>query len=343
MRSDSLDYRRVLHVSDPAFTASLLREAAQRSGRHWGVLPVEPASEYRSPFLRTVDRIGRGARWEVQFAVQKTRYHRIHLHSALALPHLAWALGEYALHLHGTDIRTRRYEPKHMPTILNAVSGASTVFYSTPDLREHVAPIRPDAHLVPVPVRSHSPTTPSPRLRITGPYVFFPSRWEGVKGGQKQIESAALLRRAVTPKVELIGLDWGPMAGEARRAGVRLVPKQTHEQFLALIGGAELCIGQMAGILSASELESLAANVPTVAPLNPNWYDKSDPSLRDVPVLGGTDLASERDIHSIVDLALTALRHGSSNVQRSSEWVEQHHSPEAALNRVLSAYRSAGW
>lgn len=331
------DDDRVLHLGDPARTATLLTEAAREEGLTWRVLQL--ARPGTGPLPAVLDRAVRGALWETRLLAERVRARRVHLHSALALPHVSWALGDYALHLHGTDIRTRVYEDRHRETVLRAVDRARVVFYSTPDLAEHVGGLRDDALLVPVPVPMGRPDPTE--LPTRGDYVFFPSRWEDVKGGRTQIEAAVELRRALPADIALVGLDWGPLADEARDAGVELLPKMPNPQFRAMVAGARLCIGQTAGIMSASELESLALDTPIVVPLNPEWYDGSHASLVDPPVLGGTALPARG--HDVAALAAAAVTGQIAAPTGTRTWVERHHSPRAALREVLQGYRKAGW
>lgn len=343
------DYPSVLHLSDPAFTATLLCRAAAETGRTWRVLPLATAPASGGPVQRIGLKALRGMRWEADLLVDRLRTRRLHVHSALARPHAGWAFGRhFALHLHGTDIRTRQYEERHRRVVRETVRDAQVVFYSTPDLREHVAPLREDARLVPVPVpvpELGPATVPLPVRGLIGdrPYLFFPSRWEEVKGGAAQIAMARALSVAHSDPTApvLLGLDWGPLAGEAAAAGVQLVPKMSHSDFLAAVACARLCIGQLSGMLSASELDALAADVPLVAPLNPAWYDGSHPSLRMPPVLGGVDLGMALDPDDLVDLVREEL---ASPVQRTTrDWVQEHHSPQSALAEVLAGYRDSGW
>lgn len=342
------DYSSVLHLSDPAFTATLLRRAAAETGRRWEVLPLATAPAPTSASALAVKAV-RGLRWEARLAGARARARRVHVHSVLARRHAGWAFGRrFALHLHGTDIRTNQYLEQHRQLVRETVGRAQVVFYSTPDLREHVAPLRDDARLVPVPVplpEGPRPQPPAPIAALTGgrDYLFFPSRWEEVKGGARQIAVARELSRAVAGDSAplLVGLDWGPLAQEAAAAGVHLVPKMPHAQFRAAVAGARLCIGQFAGILSASELDALAADVPLVAPLNPEWYDASHPSLAVPPVLGGVDLGMTGSPADIADIVTEEL--GSPAGRPTLDWVREHHSPQAALEEVLRGYRAGGW
>lgn len=342
------DYSSILHLSDPAHTATLLSRAAAETGRRWRVLPLATAPAQTS-LAAVAMKAARGLRWEAELAVVRTRTPRVHVHSVLARKHAGWAFGRrFALHLHGTDIRTNQYLDQHRRLVRDTVERAHVVFYSTPDLREHVSPLREDARLVPVPVplsASAPPPLPPQLAALTGSrdYLFFPSRWEEVKGGQRQIAVARALARALSgPSAPLlVGLDWGPLAPEAAEAGVHLLPTMPHDRFRAAVTGARLCIGQFAGILSASELDALAADVPLVAPLNPDWYDGSHPSLVVPPVLGGVDLGMSGSPEDIVDIVTEEL--GSAAPRSTRSWVRDHHSPRAALDEVLAGYRDSGW
>ncbi|MDD7385351.1 MAG: hypothetical protein SPI12_00515 [Actinomycetaceae bacterium] len=335
------DYQRVLHLGNPASTATLLSVAARHTGRSWKVLPLAttPHIHMVDPVLQRIARAARGAIWEAQFAAHKITRPKIHLHSAMATPHVGWALGDYALHLHGTDIRTRLYEESYHQRIVDAVTHARVVFYSTPDLAQHALPIRKDAILAPVPVTMKRTRAKNP-LGSGRTYVFFTSRWEDVKGGYTQLEAARALRSLLPAHVELIGLDWGPLAAEAWQVGIQLVPKQPYPSFRALVRDAQLCIGQTAGIMSASELDALAEGTPIVAPLNPQWYAADHPSLHNVPVLGGTNLDG-RDAEGIAHLAAEHL--GEPLPAAASSWLKANHSPEACLDIVLGGYRSHQW
>lgn len=343
------DYPSVLHLSDPALTATLLSRAAAETGRSWRVLPLATAPTVGNPALRVGLKAVRGLRWEADLLADRLRTRRLHVHSALARSHAGWVFGRrFALHLHGTDIRSRQYEERHRGVVLDTVRDAHVVFYSTPDLREHVAPLREDARLVPVPVPlpKHGSSAPPAMIReLIGnrEYLFFPSRWEAVKGGKAQIAMArALVAAHSGPSAPvMVGLDWGPLAPEAAAAGVQLVPKMPHAEFLATVASARLCVGQLSGVLGASELDALATDIPLLAPLNPDWYDGSHPSLRVPPVLGGVDLGMSSSPDDLVDLVNKEL---SSPLQRATrDWVQEHHSPRAALAEVLAGYRESGW
>lgn len=346
------DYPSVLHLSDPAYTATLLSRAAAETGRRWQVLPlaIAPPGDGAAAIAA---KAARGLRWECELAVARAQAQRVHVHSVLARRHAGWAFGRrFALHLHGTDIRTNQYLDQHRRLVHDTVRRAQTVFYSTPDLREHVSPLREDARLVPVPVsltertaEGRATARPAALRELIGDreFVFFSSRWQEVKGGERQIEIARALTRSLSGPSDpvVLGLDWGPLAGEAEAAGVRLIGRMPHDEFLATVGAARLCVGQLSGVLGASELDALAADVPMVAPLNPQWYDGSHPSLVVPPVVGGVDLGMSGSADDLVDLVREEL--SSPELRPTRPWVQEHHSGQAALAEVLSGYRDSGW
>jgi hypothetical protein len=230
------------------------------------------------------------------------------------------------LHCHGSDVRTAQYEPGRGDDIRAGLRAAEAVFYSTPDLVEHVLPWRPDAILLPVPVdvADLPPWQPQPGR----PQVVFASRWEPVKGLDVQLETARLIASALGDSAEVVGLDWGAGAAAAAASGVRLVPRMDHESFLGLLAGATVVVGQAAGILSSSELEALGSGVPLVvpAPLVPTMQAPA-------PVFGG-DPASAAE-------ATRALVHGEAGHDPllARAWVEQVHGVQRAVDVVAEVYR----
>lgn len=330
----SKSWEKILHLGDPAFTATVLADEARRRGYDWKVLQWATTEQHSSHLATLAHKALRGAKWEANFARHRIRYPLIHLHSALALSHVSWALRTYALHLHGTDIRTQQYKQEFRDRVLKAINGAAVVFYSTPDIREHTLLHRADPILAPVPVAASStPIGHAPRILSGVDYVFFTSRWEEVKGGQRQIDFAHALRSHLSNSIQLVGLDWGPNAEQAADAGVKLISKQTYPDFLATIAGARLAVGQHSGVLGASELDALDLNVPLASPLRPQWYDGSSPSLVDPPVIG-----ANLPIDDIDGLATAVAAALDADAPQTHDWVQEHHSPRITLDVVLSGY-----
>ena len=371
----------VLHIGDSARTSTYVSDAARERGVAMSVLPFAPSRAIAHPLLRLFDKGVRGAWWETRLALKWAHAKRVHLHNAIALPHVRWALRKgYALHVHGSDIRSAYADAQIRERVAAAIANASVVFYSTPDLRDLVAPFRPDAMLCSVPIvirpeeLSDRPPEALRTANVSGRYVFFPSRWGAAKGGEAQLKLASELAAALPPEVRMVGLNWGEQAAAAATLGVTLVPKQSHRGFLQLIQHASLCVGQQTGVMGASELEVLALNVPLLMPLNPEWYDGSHPELRDVPTLG-RDLFGDDHRPALVAEAVRVLRSqtmtadarraapqfppkpGDPSVHatphaltpplslpsETATWIEKFHRPQRALTTILRGYRKNGW
>ena len=57
------DYPSVLHLSDPAYTATLLARAAEGTGRRWRVLPLATTPPARGTAQQVLRKAARGLGW----------------------------------------------------------------------------------------------------------------------------------------------------------------------------------------------------------------------------------------------------------------------------------------
>jgi hypothetical protein len=316
-----------LHVNDAAFTARNLVTEARGRGYRWRLLPKAAAArDWGGPAGQT-QRAVLGGVWLGRLGAGALVHDVVHVHSATTVHHTRQVARRFVLHCHGTDVRTSQYDPRRRKDIRSALLDAEAVLYSTPDLAEHVLPLRPDATLLPVPVA----VDPLPAWQPGGspPRVVFASRWEGVKGLQTQLDTAQRLVTALSGRAQVVGLDWGPGAAEAARRGVRLLPRQAHTAYLGLLAGATAVVGQSAGILSASELEALGIGAPLVVPVPLPLYAASSP-----PVLGG---GVPESVDAVLGLVSGALTHDPA---ASREWVRLTHGPARAVDAVADVYRS---
>ncbi|GAA1803941.1 hypothetical protein [Agromyces neolithicus] len=315
---------RVLHVNDAAFTAERLLAAARRHGENWTFYPRAVADPEWTGASGRARFIARGAAWAAGLARRAARVDLLHVHSGAMLKHTRVVPKRFVLHLHGTDIRTLQYDPAWRDAIRWGVRSAAAVLYSTPDLAEHVLPQRPDAQYFPVPVDLGA--LPD-RQQMPARRIFFASRWEDVKGLQQQL---AIARRLVVeaPAGTLVeGLDWGPGAGEARSAGVVLLPKMSHTEYLRALAGSAVVVGQSAGILSSSELEAIAMGVPVAVPLAPGFYP-------DAPPVGGGE-AAWNDVDAVADAALWLLEAPTTG---GPDWIRRTHDAELGYQKLAEMY-----
>lgn len=326
---------RVLHVNDVARIGSALVAEATRQGLDWSLYDTARVDPSWSPGTRALRRALRGAAWEAGLLRRAVRADLLSIHGATVTAHTRWLRRPYTLHLHGTDIRERRYEERWAALVTSAVRKAQDVYYTTPDLAEHVLDLRADATLQPVIVDVSE--MPEATAATTGrPRILFPSRWDPAKGGERQLELLRALRARLGDDVVLEGLDWGANARlAARDHGVRLLGRMSHEAYARWLASGTLAVGQLTGTMGVSELEALATGVPLVMPLNRHWYDGAHETTAQVPVLGGptdpTDL-----VRAALQGVLDAL--GGAAPAGGRAWVRSHHGPQRAVARLAERY-----
>jgi glycosyltransferase involved in cell wall biosynthesis len=319
------DQPTALHVNEAAFTAARLIAEATRRGYVWDYLPKAAPAQDWTGVTGKARRALLGAAWVAKLRGQAKRHDVVHVHSASTVAHSKLGAPRYVVHCHGTDVRTAQYDPARGPAIRAALRDAEAVFYSTPDLAEHVLAHRPDAHYVPAPVDVAN----VPRWAPQGPpRVVFASRWTADKNTDLQLETAAALVAALDGKAEVAGLDWGPHAQAAADAGVTLLSRRDHAGFLELLAGAHVVVGQSAGILAVSELEALAAGAPMVVPVPLPLYAENPPPVH----AGGVADA----VVAAAGLLDGTVAHEPEKVR---QWVADHHGVQHAVDLVAAVHR----
>lgn len=329
---------KVLHVNDVARIGSALVRQARSEGLDWDLYDTARADPAWHPATRAARRALRGGLWAAGLARRAWRADLLDVHGGLVPAHTRFTRRPYVLHLHGTDIRTRRYEPAYTALIERSVREALDVYYTTPDLAEHTLDLSPGAALQPVVVDpAEIPDAPSGAPADSGPFtVVFPSRWDAAKGGAEQERVVAALRRAYGERIVLEGLDWGENAGRiAREHGVLLRPRMPHDAYIRWLAGASAAVGQMTGCMGVSELEAIATGATTIMALDERWYDGAHETTRGVPVLAGP-VARADFVDAIVDGVGRAL--DGERVTGGRAWVEAHHSPRRAVERLAERF-----
>lgn len=317
----------VVHFFDCADVGKTLVAYGKQAGHNWWQSSAEPPSLSGAVHRGRLRDTASMTAWRIRRTVEALRADLMHIHfgtrggvanSRPVIP--------FVMHWHGTDIRTLYNSAQSRPGIQWGADHAAAVVYSTPDLRQHAEPVRADAIYLPNPVDWSENPIWNP---VGPPRVVFASRWEDSKGGADQLKIAAAIRDATQGQIALEGLDWGNQAEEARALGITLVPKMPKAQYLRWLSGAHCVVGQSAGILAMSELQALAMGIPVVMNVGADFYE-------DAPVLGGDDadgLAAEV-VRSLEDpLAVSAEANGPA-------WVERHHSPDVAVEKLAGIYRS---
>lgn len=324
----------VLHLNDCASVGRAIVTEAARQGHRWDYLPpqkVRPSATSGSPWIARAQYLP----YVVRRALHLRRADVVHVHyatSARLLRERGMPRRPYVLHLHGSDIRTQWPDPAYHDEIQRAVDGATHVYYANLDTAEAAVTARADAEYLPILLDPQVlPRRLEPQI-TRAPRILFVSRWDDVKGADANLALALELTRAM-PDAELLGLDWGPKAGAAAAAGVRLLPRLGRPAFLDVVASATVAVGQARPVLATSELESMAIGVPTAALGSriPRPDDGSTP-----PVIEG-DLAEVVNgiRNAVLDPAGTAAALGGA------AWVRSRHVATPWIPRLLDVYRSA--
>lgn len=256
---------KVLHFNDCASVGRSLVQAASRAGITWQYLPPEKVRPLRAlpsnPILAKAAYIPFIARRRM--ALQSTNVVHVHYGTSVRLiEERGMPQRPYVLTLHGTDIRKQWKDSSFHSEIQRAIDGAQYVYYANTDNIQDALAARADAEFMPSVI--DLPRLPS--WQPSGvPKIFFISRWDDDKGVGRQLELAAALSKAVDGKAELIGIDWGPGADQARSAGVRLFDRLPQADYYRQLAASTVGVGQASNYFSTSEFEAMAMGLPVAA------------------------------------------------------------------------------
>ncbi|WP_434993718.1 glycosyltransferase [Arthrobacter sp. Ld5] len=323
----------VLQFNDCAFVARSMVAAAGRAGLHWDYLPPSlvrpPGPVVGGPLRRKATYFP----YLVRRMRAVSRAQVVHVHygtSARLLRERGVPRRPYVLTLHGSDIRRQWKDPAFHGEIQRAVDEAAHVFFANNDTADNARAARSDAEFLPALVDAS--TLPSWSPDTGRPTILFVSRWDADKGVDRQLELARTLARAVGPRARLAGLDWGPGAEEARRAGVGLLPRMPQTEFHALMARAHIAIGQATDNFATSEFEALCMGLPMAA-LGIRIGRPDDGSVP--PVMQGS-------VDDVVGQVLEALNdpRGAARRLGSSAWALPRYDAASYVPRLDSLYQA---
>lgn len=317
---------RSLHVHDAAGVGADLVQTASEMGLSWRQVPIPSYYSWRWPGpLQHMLVRGRRFTWDAELAVRSGYFDVVHVHTGGLAPHARWLRSPWVLHLHGTDIRTRQYEPTWKEKIEFGLQHADRIVFSTPDLGEHLERFWHKTSYLPLTVRSDT----LPQWTPVRGRVIFASRWDDVKGASEQIEIARQLH-ASNPLLELLGLNWGQRAFEAAAAGVRLVPRMNQIDYIRWLASGSVVVGQASRILSLSEMQALGIGAPLISSFDQSFY----PLLRRLNVR--EDLGS--CVAAIQDALDDPVR--AARAQEGQRYIADNHDPRVGVEKLLGIYRS---
>lgn len=326
---------RVLQFNDCAFVARSMVSAAARVGLTWNYVPpsqVRPPGVVRgSKLRRTVKYLPYWAR-RIQAVGQAQVVHVHYGTSVRLLRDPGVPKRPYVLTLHGTDIRRQWQDPDYHAEIQRAIDGASHVFYANIDTAENARAARSDAEFLPALVDAALLPSWSPEGQR--PSILFVSRWDEDKGVERQLELARVVVRAVGTGVDVLGLNWGPGAHDARLAGVTLLDRMPQRKFHSLVASAHLAIGQATNNFATSEFEALCMGLPMAALGHrlPRPDDGTVPPLME----GGVE-----DVVSQIIGALEDPRAASSRLAGAA-WANPRYDAASYVERLDRVYREVG-
>ena len=177
----------------------------------------------------------------------------------------------YSLHLHGGDLLMDLHGGLKTRLTLSAIARALRVVVSTPNLLPIARQFREDAVYIPNPMaipdwRPHQVSRPAPHIMLL-------SKMDPLKGWPLQIGVIRALRDRL-PGLTFSFCSDGQLAEPERAAMTRdLVaiggqPRtfMSREAFVAQVISSDFALGQLElGALGMSELEAMAAALPTIA------------------------------------------------------------------------------
>lgn len=322
---------RVLQFNDCAFVARATVRAAARTGLKWDYMPPEQVRPLTAaPSNATLARF-RMVPFAVRRALRLRSADAVHVHygtSVRLIRQGGMPKRPYVLTLHGTDIRRQWKEPTFHDEIQRAIDDAAHVFYANTDNCEDAMAARPDAEFLPslVDVPGLPSWNPSEK-----PTVLFISRWDEDKGVDRQLNLAAKLSEVLHGKADLVGLDWGPGAAQARRHGVRMLDRMPQQAYHSQLAHASVGIGQASNYFSTSEFEALCMGLP-VAALGTRLARPDDGSVP--PVMeGGLDDVVAQVLDALADPQAASLR------LNGAAWARPRYAADAYVPKLAALYR----
>lgn len=316
---------KILHLGDVANTGTNLVASARIMGRNWALrdLPAAPSLTSPSAWARR----GEDA---LRYATDGTHPDLVHIHYGPNGYYGKLKRAPYVLHLHGTDLRQDLHRPLIGDAERFALKHATQLIVATPDLLEAAKDLDENAVYLPNPLplamyRRQTASGGRAPVEVLDGTIFFSARWDDSKGGLELVE---LARELVSAGHQVVGVDWGTYAREAREAGVTLLPRMTPAQFERRLAQSEVVVGQFNyGALGISDLETLAAGRPLVG-----WVD---PELE--PGVPAHSVRIEDAAAAVGDLLVNGARSATLGAQGRT-WVLEERSPIGAVERLEELY-----
>jgi len=231
---------------------------------------------------------------------------------------------------HGSDLHLNLKNPVYRSATRRVLAAATKVFYVTPNLRPYLKEVD-ECKLVylPNPVDLRGVGQPYPAQTQVSKVVVF-TRLDPVKGVERIFPAVERL----SADVEVVALDWGPLARDyVKRYGrwVKFVKPVPHNDIGLFLNQFDVAIGQMRqGIMSLMEVEALAAGRPLITAIDPLLYEADPP-----PVIHASN--PEEIAGAVASLRSSPARLAELSRQ-GREWAIRNHSYAHHLELLQAAY-----
>lgn len=316
---------RFVQVNDIASVASELAVALRKRGHEVDLLYPRLYGAGLSPLWKLAVSPVRFADWmRLAWKLRRGKYDAVHIHYAYLgiVPLMAGV--PYVLHCHGDDVRdvARRI---WAPVIRVAIKRARHVYYSTPDLREPLLQIRPDAEFLPNPIDIE---TFRPLPLPGDPEDVFVACALAENKGVENILDACRQLGVERPGARITAIANGSgAAGAEALANVLLLMHQPRAKLPALMARHRVIIGQVyQGAVGMVELEAMACGRPVVA-----WFTYNGAYAEPPPFVvahTGDEIAGA--VERLLDDPAECERIGSAG----RAWVERNHNAADMAERV---------
>ena len=318
---------RIAEVNDVASVATELSAALRACGNDVRLIHPRLVGAALPTAVKPLVAPMRAWEWlSIAREIRSGHFDAVHIHYAYL--GMIGVLGRfpYLLHCHGDDIRDLDRAIRR-PFIEAAMKRAGFVYYATPDLRDRVLALRPDAEFLPNPVdtaRFH----PQP-LPDHGPDVFIACSLTENKGIANILDACRLLAE-VRPDIRITAYAGGEYTSAFDALPqVTLITRQSREKFAATIACHRVSIGQThEGAIGMAELEAMACARPVVAHfIYDDFYSEPPPIVR---------AHTGDEIAAAVRRCLDDPSQAEATGALARQWIERHHDSRTIAARVLA-------
>jgi glycosyltransferase involved in cell wall biosynthesis len=240
----------------------------------------------------------------------------------------------YVLHCHGSDVRSGLYHPLRKHLVTYSLKRAEMVLLSTPDLYQHVKPIREDAIFLPNPIDT-TVFSPGAQGTETTIRILINMSLKKSKAPEIAFEAAEQIQKMFAD-IEVYAFASGPEFNHFRQyGGVNFMDPIPHENMPNLVNSFDIILGQFSiGSLGMSELESMACGKPVICHVDKALYNQW---YRDLP-----PVFTAQDGFDVIELLTDLIESRERRIEvgkAAREWVLKYHDYLSVARRLTNLYK----